>query len=151
MNKEGLSRRKCRLWLPRAWMTLLEDHVLSEDLLAGSVGRLAVCTSSLVRLAAWCPGAGPGLPIFLSIPGTECVLGSAGPWLFPRTGLCPPPRNPRPKRRRASGGPVNVWPPFWAALLSQNTRDLGASAPRALVTEEAPGVGLAPTPNPCRL
>lgn len=61
------------------------------------------------------------------------------------------PRNPRPKRRRASGGPVNVWPPFWAALLSQNTRDLGASAPRALVTEEAPGVGLAPTPDPCRL
>ena len=37
---------------------------------------------------------GPGLPIFLSIPGTECVLGSAGPWLLPRTGLCPPPHPP---------------------------------------------------------
>ena len=46
---------------------------------------------------------------------------------------------------------MSVWPPFCAALLSESTRGLGASAPWALVPGEAPGVGLAPTPDPCRL
>ena len=47
-------------------MTLGEDHVLMEDLLAGSVHVLPCLAGSVVSGRT-----GPGLPIFLSIPGPE--------------------------------------------------------------------------------